>query len=160
MPRGSLAPALLMLTVGAGGVAAQADTSAPGHTPSHYDITLVRSDIGPHVLGEVETSWTLGSALPVILDLDSNFRVVRVLVDGKPNTRISRTQFARGSGDVLIPQEKPAGDTLTTRIRYHGIPRGGLRAGPNRYGARTLVAEGLARPYVKDINETDSPVVS
>ena len=139
----SLAPALLMLTVGAGGLAAQADTSAPGHTPSHYDITIVRSDTGPHVLGEVETSWMLGSALPIVVDLDSNFRVVRVLVDGKPNTRISRTQFARGSGDVLIPHEKPAGDTLTTRIRYHGVPRGGLRAGPNQYGARTLVAEGV-----------------
>jgi aminopeptidase N len=140
--RRSLAPALLILTAGAGGLAAQADTSAPGHTPVHYDITLVRSDSGAHVLGEVETSWRLGSTLPVVVDLDSNFRVVRVLVDGKPNTRIQRTQFARGTGDVLIPHEKPTGDTLTTRIRYHGIPRGGLRAGPNQYGARTLVAEG------------------
>ncbi len=142
MRRRSLAPALLFLTTSAGGLAAQADTSAPGHTPTHYDITLVRSDTGPHVLAEVETSWRLGSTLPVIVDLDSNFRVVRVLVDGKPNTRISRTQFARGTGDVLIPHEKPSGDTLTTRIRYHGVPRGGLRAGPNQYGARTLVAEG------------------
>src|SRR5262249_8813954 len=70
--------------------------------------------------------------------------VVRVLVDGKPNTRISRTQFARGTEDVLIPHEKPSGDTLTTRIRYHGVPRGGLRAGPNQYGARTLVVEGMS----------------
>jgi aminopeptidase N len=141
--RSSLAPALLMLTMGAGRLVAQADTSAPGHTPLHYDITLVRSDSGPHVLAEVETSWRLGSTLPVVVDLDSNFRVVRVFVDGKPNTRISRTQFARGAGDVLVPHEKPAGDTLTTRIRYHGVPRGGLRAGPNQYGARTLVAEAL-----------------
>jgi aminopeptidase N len=143
VPGRSLAPALLLLTVGAGGLAAQADTSSPGHTPSHYDITLVRSDTGPHVLGEVETNWRLGSALPIVVDLDSSFRVVRVFVDGKPNTRISRTQFARGTGDVLIPHEKPAGDSLTTRIRYHGVPRGGLRAGPNQYGARTLVAEGM-----------------
>jgi aminopeptidase N len=139
----SLASALLMLMVSAGGLAAQADTSAPGHTPSHYDITLVRSETGPHVLVEVESSWRLGSALPVVVNLDSTFRVVRVLVDGKPNTRISRTQFARGTGDVLIPHEKSSGDTLTTRIRYHGVPRGGLRAGPNQYGARTLVAEAL-----------------
>jgi aminopeptidase N len=134
---------LLTLVVCAGRLAAQADTSAPGHSPSHYDITLVRSDSGPHMLAEVETSWRLGSALPVIMDLDSNFRVVRVFVDGKPNTRISRTQFARGTGDVLIPHEKPSGDTLTTRVRYHGVPRGGLRAGPNQYGARTLVAEAV-----------------
>ncbi len=133
----------------AGGVAAQADTSAPGHTPTHYDITLVRSDTGAHVLLEVETAWKLGSALPVVVDLDSAFRVIRVFVDGKPDTRISRTQFARGYGDVLVPQEKPAGDTLTTRIRYHGVPRGGVRAGPNIDGVRTLVAEtGTVDPAV------------
>ncbi len=134
--------ALIIMQVASGGsLAAQADTSAPGHMPVHYEITIVRSDTGAHVLVEAETTWKLGSTLPVVADLDSTFRVVRVLVDGKPNTRISRTQFARGTGDVLVPHEKPAGDTLTTRIRYHGIPRGGLRAGPNQYGARTLVAE-------------------
>lgn len=133
--------ALIAKLVTAGSLAAQADTSAPGHTPTRYDITLVPSDTGAHVLLEVETSWRLGSSLPVVVGLDSVFRVVRVLVDGKPNTRISRTQFARGTGDVLVPHEKSAGDTLTTRIRYHGVPRGGVRAGPNRYGARTLVAQ-------------------
>lgn len=136
-----VAPALVWQLVGAGNAAAQADTSAPGHTPTHYEITLVPSDTGAHILAEVETSWRLGSSLPVVVALDSVFRVVRVLVDGKPNTRISRTQYARGTGDVLVPHEKASGDTLTTRIRYHGIPRGGVRAGPNQYGARTLVAQ-------------------
>jgi aminopeptidase N len=133
--------ALVLQAPVAAGVAAQADSSAPAHVPTHYEITLVPSDAGAHMLAEVETSWRLGSTAPVVAELDSTFRVVRVLVDGKPNTRISRTMYARGPGDVLVPHEKPAGDTLTTRIRYHGIPRGGLRAGPNRYGARTLVAE-------------------
>ena len=133
--------ALIVHLTGAGVAAAQADTSAPGHVPIHYDITLVPSDTGAHVLEEVETSWRLGSALPVVINLDSTFRVVRVLVDGVPNTRISRTQYARGGNDVLVPHQKSSGDTLTTRIRYHGIPRGGVRAGPNQYGARTLVAQ-------------------
>lgn len=141
--------ALVLQTAGAGVAAAQtatsgpalADTSGPGHAATHYEITLVPSDSGPHVLAEVETSWRLKSAEPVVAELDSTFRVIRVLVDGKPNTRISRTQFARGPSDVMVPHEKPAGDTLTTRIRYHGIPRGGLRAGPDRFGARALVAE-------------------
>jgi aminopeptidase N len=141
--------AVLLHVFAAGGIAAQADTSAPGHTPTHYDITLVRSDTGAHVLLEVETSWKLGSALPVIVDLDSTFRVIRALVDGKPNTRISRTQFARSPSDVLVPHEKAAGDTLTTRLRYHGVPRGGVRAGPNIDGVRTLVAEtGTVDPAV------------
>jgi hypothetical protein len=135
--------AFLLQVASAGAIAAQADTSAPGHTPTHYDITLIRSDTGAHVLLEVETTWRLGSALPVVVGLDSAFRVVRVFVDGKPNTRISRTQFARSAEDVLVPQEKAAGDSLTTRIRYHGVPRGGVRAGPNIDGARTLVAETM-----------------
>ena len=133
--------ALVLQATGAAGAAAQTDTSAPEHVATHFEITLVPSNTGEHVLAEVETSWRLGSAAPVVAELDSTFRVVRVLMDGKPNTRISRTQYARGPGDVMVPHEKPAGDTLTTRIRYHGIPRGGLRAGPNRYGARTLVAQ-------------------
>lgn len=131
--------ALLAVAVGASGVAAQADTS--GHRPMHYEITIVPSDTGAHLLLEVETSWRLGSTLPVVAALDSSFRVIRVLMDGKPNTRISRTQFARGPSDLLVPHEKPAGDTLTTRIRYHGVPRGGLREGPDQYGDRTMVAQ-------------------
>jgi aminopeptidase N len=135
---------LVAQVMGAAGLAAQASDSAPGHVPTHYEITLVPSDTGAHILAEVETSWRLGSAQPVIVALDSTFRVVRVLVDGKPNTRISRTQYARGNGEVLVPHEKVSGDTLTTRIRYHGIPRGGVRAGPNQYGARSLVAEATS----------------
>ncbi|MGH7497699.1 MAG: hypothetical protein ACREL3_02485 [Gemmatimonadales bacterium] len=137
----TLSLALIVQLVGAASAAAQADTSAPGHAPTHYDITVVPSDTGAHVLEEVETSWRLGSDLPVVVSLDSSFRVVRVLVDGIPNTRISRTQYARGANDVLVPHQKASGDTLTTRIRYHGIPRGGLREGPNQYGARALVAQ-------------------
>lgn len=125
----------------AAGVAAQTGAPAPAHVPTHYEIILVPSDAGAHVLAEVETNWRLGSTEPIVAQLDSNFRVVRVLMDGKPNTRISRTMYARGAGDVYVPHEKLAGDSLTTRIRYHGFPQGGLRAGPNRYGVRTLVAE-------------------
>jgi hypothetical protein len=69
--------------------------------------------------------------------LDSTFRVVRVLVDGKPNTRLSRTMYARQDEEVVVPHEKAPGDTLTTRVRYHGIPRGGFRVG-NRAGGRGL----------------------
>ena len=73
------------------------------------------------------------------------FRVVRVLVDGKPNTRLSRTMYARQGSEVVVPHEKAPGDTLTTRVRYHGIPRGGLRVGPDRAGARALAGETAGR---------------
>jgi hypothetical protein len=129
------------LCAGAGTLGAQTGDASPRHSPTRYDITVVPSDTGGHLLLEVETGWRLGSAQPVVLALDSAFRVVRVLVEGKPNTRLSRTMYARGPGEVVVPHEKASGDTLTTRVRYHGTPRGGLRVAPNRYGERALVAQ-------------------
>jgi aminopeptidase N len=75
------------------------------------------------------------------MELDSAMRVVRVLVDGKPNTRLSRTMYARSVSEVEVPHEKQAGDTLTTRVRYHGRVRDGLIVGNNPYGNRTIFAD-------------------
>jgi aminopeptidase N len=118
---------------------AQADTTR-AHTPLQYDVTLVTSDTGAHVLLEVQTAWRLRTVNPVELQLDSVMRVIRVLVDGKPNTRLSRTMYARQGGEVVVPHEKAPGDTLSTRVRYHGYPAGGIRVGANQYGDRTLAA--------------------
>jgi hypothetical protein len=107
-------------------LAAQADSTPPPHTPTSYDIILVDSDTGSHVVAEVQTGWRLQSERPVEMKLDSALRVVRVLVDGRPNTRISRTMYGRGGNDVVVPHQKVAGDTLSTRVRYHGVPRGAL----------------------------------
>jgi aminopeptidase N len=124
------------------GAPAAAQSAEPGaHTPLRYTITLVTSDTGGHLVAEVETAWRLRTVEPVAMRLDSVFRVVRVLVDGKPNTRISRTMYARQGSEVIVPHEKAPGDTLTTRVRYHGTPRGGFRVGPDRTGARGLAAE-------------------
>jgi aminopeptidase N len=130
-----------LLGARAASLAAQADTSAPPHDPTTYDITLVTSDTGAHILGEVQTGWRLRTVNPVEMALDSVFRVVRVLVDGKPNTRLSRTMYARQGSEVVVPHEKAPGDTLTTRVRYHGIPRGGIRVGADRTGRRALAGE-------------------
>ena len=123
----------------------------PRRTPTTYDITLVTSDTGAHLLAEVQTGWRLRTVDPVEVELDSVFRVVRVLVDGKPNTRLSRTMYARQGGEVVVPHEKAPGDTLTTRVRYHGIPRGGVRVGLDRAGRRALAGEttdGRARLWL------------
>ena len=118
-----------------------ADTSPPPHDALHYDITLIPSDTGTHVLGEVQTTWRLGSSAPVTMRLDSAMRVIRVLVDGKPNTRISRTMYARSSTEVEVPHQKRAGDSISTRVRYRGRPRDGLIIGENSYGERTIFAD-------------------
>ena len=111
------------------------------HTARHYDITLVPADTGTHLLGEVQTSWTLRSSESVAALLDSSMRVVRVLVDGKPNTRISRTMYGRSGQDVVVPHQKVAGDSISTRIRYHGLVGGDAWLGDDR-GTRAFVAGG------------------
>ncbi|MGH7528699.1 MAG: M1 family aminopeptidase [Gemmatimonadales bacterium] len=118
-----------------------ADTAPPAHDALHHDITLVPSDTGAHLLGEVETAWRLRSGDPVTALLDSAMRVVRVLVDGRPNTRLSRTMYGRSEVDVIVPHQKAAGDSITTRIRYHGSALDAARLGPNQYGDRTIAVE-------------------
>ncbi len=103
--------------------------AAPQQDALRYDITLVPADTGSHLLGEVETAWRLGSSDPVAVLLDSSMRVVRVLVDGRPNTRLSRTMYGRSGEDVVVPHQKRAGDSITTRVRYHGLAGGGATSG-------------------------------
>jgi aminopeptidase N len=114
----------------------------PAHDVRNYEITLVPADTGTHLLGEVQTIWRLRTAEPVAALLDSSMRVVRVLVDGKPNTRLSRTMYGRSGADVMVPHEKQAGDTLSTRIRYHGFVQGDAWIGNDKTGARAFVAGG------------------
>ena len=135
----SMLPLLLLLQ--ASSPVAGADSSPPPHDALHYDITLVPSDTGTHVLAEVQITWRLGSTEPVRMQLDSTMRVIRVLVDGKPNTRISRTMYARSSTEIDVPHQKQPGDTLSTRVRYRGFPRDGLIIGNNQYGDRTVFAD-------------------
>jgi hypothetical protein len=112
------------------------------HDAQRYDITLIPSDTGTHLLGEVETAWRLQSADPVGVVLDSSMRVVRVLIDGRPNTRLSRTMYGRSEDDLVVPHQKRAGDSITTRVRYHGLARGAARVGTNRRGERIFFATG------------------
>jgi aminopeptidase N len=135
---------LLAVAAGAAPLAAQTGAATRPHEPTSYSITLVASDTGSHVLGEVETGWRLRTVEPVEMELDSVFRVIRVLVDGKPNTRLSRTMYARQGSEVVVPHEKAPGDTLTTRVRYHGTPAGGLSVGADATGMRALAGETAA----------------
>ena len=122
-------------------LAVRADTIHPVHDAIHYDITLVPSDTGTHVLAEVQTTWRLRSTEPVEMELDSAMRVVRVLMDGKENTRLSRTMYGRSSGEIEVPHQKQAGDSVITRVRYHGFAHDGLIIQKNQYGERTIFAD-------------------
>ena len=118
--------------------------TAQPHDALHYDITLIPSDTSTHVLSEVQITWRLGSTRPVTMQLDSAMRVIRVLVDGKQNTRLSRTMYARSSTEIDVPHQKQPGDSISTRVRYRGRPRGGLRTGRTSHGNRTVAADNRA----------------
>ena len=122
-------------------MAAWADSVGAVHDALHYDITLVPSDTGTHVLGEVQTTWRLRSDQPVMMQLDSAMRVIRVLVDGKENTRLARTRYGRSQEGIAVPHGKRAGDTVSTRVRYRGFSRDGLIIRRNQYGDRTVFAD-------------------
>ncbi len=134
----------LLLTVQAARdpLAVRADTLRPRNDAIHHDITIVVSDTSTHILGNVTTTWVLRSADPVEVQLDSSFRVIRVLTDGEGETRMGRITFAlTPGGGVYIPHKKAAGDTLHTTIRYHGPARDGLIFGTDAAGRRTLFAD-------------------
>ena len=120
-----LVPILLQAAV-ASPLAIRPDTVRPHHDALSYDVRLVVGDSGRHVLGEVETAWRLRSAMPIEVQLDSTMRVIRVLENGRGETRLARTPWGRVGELVVIPHEGKAGDSLVTRIRYHGEVLRGL----------------------------------
>jgi aminopeptidase N len=120
-------PALLLQAAAAvSPLAARPDTMPLPHDVVHYDVSLVLGDSGTHVLGQVDVSWRLESAEPVELQLDSTLRVIRVLVNGRENTRLVRTMWFRRGERIAVPHESQAGDTLSTRLRYRGEVSTGL----------------------------------
>lgn len=137
-----IATLLLAIQVAQDPLAVRADTLRPRHDAIHHDITIVVSDTSTHILGMVQTTWVLKSAEPVEVQLDSAFRVIRVLTDGEGDTRMGRITFAiNPGGGVYIPHKKQAGDTLHTTIRYHGPVTDGLVFGTDPAGRRTLFAD-------------------
>jgi aminopeptidase N len=134
-------PALLLQTAAAvSPLALRPDTTRLPHDVTHYDVSLVLGDSGRHVLGQIDVSWRLESADPVELQLDSTLRVIRVLVNGRENTRLVRTMWGRAGDRIAVPHEGRAGDSLSTRVRYRGDVSDGLvfRQGP---GGRRVFAD-------------------
>jgi aminopeptidase N len=133
---------LLLLLALQNPLAVRADTLRPRHDALHHDITIVVADTGRHILGLVTTTWLLRSDEPLEVELDSTFRVIRVLTDGEGESRMGRITFALNQGGgVYIPHHKHAGDTLTTSIRYHGDVHDGLVIRTDSTGRRTIFAD-------------------
>jgi aminopeptidase N len=117
------------------------DTLKPVHDALRHEILLVLTDSSRYVLGEIETTWMLGSSEPVVVQLDTVYRVIRVAMDGRADTRMSRTMWGKENGLVVLPHQKGRGDSLRTRIRWRGDAQDGLIAGPNIHGTHTAFAD-------------------
>jgi aminopeptidase N len=133
--------ALLLLLQATAPLAVRTDTLKIEHDALDYDIQLSLPDTGGHIVGQVQTRWRVQSGEPIHVELDTALRVVRVLMDGEAQTRLTRTLYGRDQVLVLIPHERHSGDTLSTAIRYHGYPRDGLVITTNAMGERTMFAD-------------------
>jgi aminopeptidase N len=138
-------------------LAVRPDTIRPVHDALHYDVTLVLGDTSTHILGQVQTTWRLGSSEPIEIELDTALRVVRVLADGKENTRLSRTTYAREADGIYLPHDKAAGDSLISMVRYHGPVKDGLIIGTNQYGKRVIFADNWPDRAHKWLPSQDHP---
>ena len=133
---------LALLLALQGPLAARADTVKTVHDAIRYDILIAVSDTGAHIVGEVETVWVLGSDAPVVVPLDSAMRVVRVLIDGRENTRVHRTAVRpRRETSCTSPTTSRRETRSRTRIRYHGMARDGLVVRIDSTGNRTFFAD-------------------
>jgi aminopeptidase N len=90
------------------------------HDALRYDIALSLPDTGTWIAATVATRWRLGGTAPLTLDLDSAMMVRRVMVSG------ARVRWHREGNRIVIPVVGNRGDTVTTEVRYDGVPRNGL----------------------------------
>ncbi len=133
--------ALLLLLQIQSPLSVRSDTLRLEHDALDYDIQLSLPDTGTHITAQVQTKWRVGSSEPIHLELDPKLVVVRVLMDGLYQERLTRTLYGKSDGLVLIPHQRQAGDTMSTAIRYHGWPRDGFVISTNAQGERTMFGD-------------------
>jgi hypothetical protein len=82
------------------------------------EIRIAVSDSGDHFVTDQQTAWRIQAPDTLVMLVDSTLRVVRVAIDGR------RSSWGRKGRDVVIPHPGSTGDTLVTRVRFHGAPNG------------------------------------
>src|SRR5437867_8009787 len=104
----------------AGGALAQGvvPTGAAHSLAYREEISIAVSDSGDHFVTDQQTTWRIQAPDTLVMLVDSSLRVVRVAINGK------RSSWGRKGMEVVIPQPGSPGDTLVTRVRFHGAPNG------------------------------------
>lgn len=134
-----------VLLVGPGAMAI-ADTypRQPGVDAVHYAFQLTLGDDTDEILGEAAITFrfTAAGVTTVALDLASP-------VDGKGMTVAAVTSagvavpFQHEDGRVVLrlPSSPGVGEDRIVTVRYRGVPAGGLRILPNKFGDRVFFSE-------------------
>lgn len=118
-PRVTLVATTLLVAVTVTMRAQRTGDGQPRNEIVRQQVRLAISDSGSHFVTEQETSWRLATRDTLVLLVDSTLRVVRVALDGQRTTSWGRT-----GTELVIPHTRPPGDTLVTRVRFHGVPSG------------------------------------
>ena len=117
---------LALFTFYGGGLAGQAplargwDKVRLQHDALRYDIFLTLPDTGAFFAAEVTTRWKLGAGGSISLDLDDALTVRSVTLNGVA------ARWQRVGDHIVIPVGSRAGSSVTTQIRYDGVPIDGL----------------------------------
>jgi hypothetical protein len=113
-----LATAGIVLTAGSAPAQGAGATRADHSVPYREEIRIAVSDSGDHFVTDQQTAWRIQSRDTLVMLVDSTLRVVRVAINGK------RSSWGRTGAEVVIPQPGSPGDTVVTRVRFHGAPNG------------------------------------
>jgi len=100
-------------------VAQGAAATGPAHSQVYREeVRIAVNDSSDHFVTEQQVFWRIQAPDTLVLLVDSTLRVVRVALDGK------RSSWGRFGREVVIPHSRSPGDTLVTRVRFHGAPNG------------------------------------
>ena len=125
----------------------------PGIDARHYIFKLALSDDTDEIAGDatVEFRFVQDGVTEIALDLAAPMTVSEVTSGGAP------VKFTHPADRLILtlPAVPDAGELRQFHIRYHGIPKDGLRIGVNKYGERTFFSQNwpnLARQWLPMID--------
>lgn len=126
--------------------AAVADTypRQPGIDALHYTFRLTLSDLTDEIVGEatVDLRFVQDGQAEFTLDLASALAGKGMTVLGVSSQGASlRFTHSADRLRVALASARAAGERRQFTIRYHGVPKSGLRIGVNKFGERTFFSD-------------------